>query len=328
MIRTILSTIFVGVLAAAIVFPAGAQECSQCLKPLWKSASIFVVEIDAVDQILTPESGADNIRAHVTRILKDDPGKGTQLQAFEAHLRRYDRPMGEPQLYQWDAYQLRAGQQFLIFADSKEGGFAAKLAWPRDIIPLTGEDDPVGDVALILDTLPLPLSVRAQAIAAAVTTSPKPHCQILAQYISSLLISGSDSETSELQSVLENAPASAFSDSAQGALIGLLRTDMALALQNQHGNLASLFIRVAARYFLAEPERAGLRPVSSAQNSLLQFVHSIATFEPARTAVRALPPELAKQVAQKAAALAGDARVQPDFRAMAAELRALVESKQ
>jgi len=33
MIRTILSTIFVGVLAAAIVFPAGAQECSQCLKP-------------------------------------------------------------------------------------------------------------------------------------------------------------------------------------------------------------------------------------------------------------------------------------------------------
>jgi len=34
---------------------------------LWKSASIFVVEIDAVDQILTPESGADNIRAHVTR---------------------------------------------------------------------------------------------------------------------------------------------------------------------------------------------------------------------------------------------------------------------
>jgi len=172
------------------------------------------------------------------------------------------------------------------------------------------------------------LSVRAQAIAAAVTTSPKPHCQILAQYISSLLISGSDSETSELQSVLENAPASAFSDSAQGALIGLLRTDMALALQNQHGNLASLFIRVAARYFLAEPERAGLRPVSSAQNSLLQFVHSIATFEPARTAVRALPPELAKQVAQKAAALAGDARVQPDFRAMAAELRALVESKQ
>jgi len=161
-----------------------------------------------------------------------------------------------------------------------------------------------------------------------VTTSPKPHCQTLAQYISSLLVSGSDSETSELQSALENAPVSAFSDGGQGALIDLLRADMALALQSQHRNMASLFIRVAARYFLAEPERAGRRPLTSAQNSLLQFVHSIAAFDPARAAVRALPPEVAKQVAQKAAALAGDARLQPDRRAMAAELRALVEAKQ
>jgi hypothetical protein len=236
--------------------------------------------------------------------------------------------MGEPELYQWDAYQLRVGQQFLIFSNSREGNPAAMLAAPYDITPLTGEDDPVGDMALILDSLRLPLSARVQAVAAAITTSLKPHCQTLAQYISSLLISGSDSETSELQSALENAPASAFSDGGQGALIDLLCTDMALALQSQHGNLASLFIRVAARYFLDEPERVGLRRVSSAQNSLLQFVHSIATFEPARAAVRALPPELARQIAQKAAELASDARIQPDFRAMAVELHTLIEAKQ
>jgi hypothetical protein len=328
MTRTTLSTVYAFVFAVCLVLPAGAQECSQCLKPLWQSASIFVVEIDAVDQVLTPVSGADNIRAHATRILKDDPGKALELQAFEAHLRRYDRPMGEPELYQWDAYQLRSGQQFLIFADSKEGGLAAMLASPRDIVPLTGEDDPVGDVALILDTLRLPLSARAQAVAAAVTTSPKPHCQTLARYISSLLVSGSDSETSELQSALENAPASAFSDGGQGALLDVLSIDTALALQSQHRNLASLFAKLAARYFLAEPEGAGRRPLSSAQNSLLQFVHSMATFDPARAAVRALPPELARQFAQKAAEIASDARIQPDFRAMAAELYALIEAKE
>ncbi|MGA2366640.1 MAG: hypothetical protein ABSG12_14235 [Steroidobacteraceae bacterium] len=203
------------------------------------------------------------------------------------------------------------------------------LASPRDIIPLTGEDDPVGDVALILDTLRLPLAARAQAIAAAVTASPKPHCQTLAQYISSLLVSGSDSETSELQSALENAPASAFSDSAQGALLDVLSIDTALALQSQHRNLASLFANLAARYFLVEPKkRAGLRPLTSAQNLLLQRVHSMAASDPARAAVRALPPELARQFAQKAAELASDARIQPDFRAMAVELRALVEAKQ
>jgi len=44
--------------------------------------------------------------------------------------------------------------------------------------------------------------------------------------------------------------------------------------------------------------------------------------------MRGLPPELAKQVALKAAALAVDPQLQPNFRAMAVELRALVEAKQ
>ena len=157
MIRTILSTVSAGVFAACIVFPAGAQECSQCLKPLWQSASIFVVEIDAVDEIRTPESSADNVRAQVTRVLKDGYRKGLQLEAFDAHLHRYDRPMGEPELYQWEPYQLRPGQQFLIFSNSKEGDLAAMLSSPYELIPLvssmpfTGEDDPEGDMALILD---------------------------------------------------------------------------------------------------------------------------------------------------------------------------------
>jgi len=51
-------------------------------------------------------------------------------------------------------------------------------------------------------------------------------------------------------------------------------------------------------------------------------------FDPARAAMRGLPPELAKQVALKAAALAVDPQLQPNFRAMAVELRALVEAKQ
>jgi len=329
MIRTILSTVSVAIFAACMALPAGGQECTQCLKPLWQCGSIFVVEIEAVDEIRSPQSGADNVRARVTRVVKDEYRKGLKLEAFDAHLRRYDQPMGGPELYRWESYeQLRPGQQFLIFSDSKDGDLPAMLASPYELWPAAGEaDDAVGDIALIVEALPLPFAGRVQAIAAAVTASPKPHGQTLAYYISSLLVAGSDSETSQLANALESAPPSAFSDGGHGALIDGLRSDMPLALQSQHRNMASLFVTLAARYFLIEPEKTS-RPLTSAQNLLLQFVHSIATFDPALAAVRALPPELSKQVAIKAAALGGDARLQPDRRAMAVELRALLETKQ
>jgi hypothetical protein len=141
------------------------------------------------------------------------------------------------------------------------------------------------------------------------------------------LVAGSDSETSQLANALERAPGSAFSDVGRAALLDVLSIDTALAFQSEHRGLASLFATLAARYFLIEPERAS-RPLTSAQNLLLQRVHSMATFDPARAAMRGLPPELAKQAAQKAAALAADARQLPDRRAMAAELRALIEPKQ
>jgi len=327
MTRAILSTVAFSILAACIAFPAGAQGPSNVEVPLWQCASIFVVEVEAVDQIRTPQSSADNVRVLVKRILNDGYRKGLPLGALDAHLRRYDTPMGGPESYRWADYELRAGQQFLIFSNSKEGDLAAMVASPYDITPLTGDDDPVADIALILETLPLPPSARVQAVAAAVTASPRPHCQILAYYIRSLLVSGSDSETSQLASAIESAPESAFSDTGRRAIVDVLRTGMFLAAQSEHRNLAPLFVDLAVRYLLIEPEKAG-RPTTSAQDLVLQCVHSIATFDPALAAMRALPPELAKQVATKAAALAGDARLQPDRRAMAVELHALLGAKQ
>jgi hypothetical protein len=273
-----------------------------------------------------PDASPEGVRVRVTKILNDAYHKGLQLGSIDVNLRRH-APTDDPESYAWAQYELRAGQQFLIFSESKDEGLAAMVESPRLAWWLTGKEDTVGDMSLILDTLPLPLPARVQAVTVAFSASPRPHCSFLADYISSLLASGSDSETSELASALESAPASAFSDLARGTLLDHLRTGMFDAVRSEHRNLASLFVGLAARYFLIEPDRAA-SPATSTQYLVLHCVHSMETFDLARAAVRALPPYLAKQFAQKAAALASDTRIQPDLRTLAVELRTLIEAKQ
>jgi hypothetical protein len=262
----------------------------------------------------------------VTRILNDGYHKGLQLGPLDVNLRRYG-PTDDPEVYPWAQQDLRVGQRVLVFSESKVEGLAAMIESPRLVWWLTSDEDAEGDIALILDTLQLPLTARVQAVASAVTASPRPHCWFLARYIGSLLVSASDSETSGLASALENAKGAAFSDAARTSLIDVLRTGMSLAMRSERRNLASLFVGLAARYFLIEPDKPG-SPATSVQYLVLQCVHSIEAFDPARAALRALQPELAKQFAQKAAALAVDYRIQPDLRAMAVELHALIEAKE
>src|SRR5580704_17725958 len=110
MIRRIVSAVSAGPLAACLILPAGGQECSQCSKPLWDCASIFVVEIEAVGDNYKPDASPEGVRVRITRILNDGYHKGLQLGSLDVNLRRH-APTDDSESYHWAQQELRVGKQ-------------------------------------------------------------------------------------------------------------------------------------------------------------------------------------------------------------------------
>src|ERR1035438_9903427 len=161
-----------------------------------QNASIFLAEIQSAQpgegcaQFHVTRVGycKTKVRARILRVFKGEWDRAAVPAEFEVEIQQIiNISAGAP----WLDHDIRAGQRYLILSRANQIGpsvFASTLA----PVPVTDQDDPVGDLDLILNTEPLTLHQQASAVAAVITASGTPHSYFLGRYAADLLAAGSE----------------------------------------------------------------------------------------------------------------------------------------
>jgi hypothetical protein len=148
-----------------------------------------------------------------------------------------------------DRVELRQGLRYLIFSQSK-GDPPVILGSPSASYPLSGEDDAVADVELLVNCASQSLPQQASALALAIGSTTRPHSPYLAEHASVLLRLGDDSETADLMRSIERAKLSAFTNLAQHAFL----SSLAPLHGTPPGNALRVFLTIAIRNLIDEPQ--------------------------------------------------------------------------
>ena len=313
-----------GLLVTVVATRAIAQDNAQITSWI-QGDTIFLTEIEQA----TPGEGCGQktiyyytspagscrikIRARVLRVLNDPGRSGLAPGEFESEVLPRAR-WSEPALgkYIWTGVGVGPGDRFVIFSHAAGLGFATMFEAPSGLYLLTGEDEVVADLELILSSSSLSPRQQASLAAEAVTSATKPRSPFLAQYALALICQASHPETADLARAIEDTKPSAFSDSAKrGLLWGL--SNWVKTSREPRDAVLRLFATMAARYLVAAPDQPGPGEIDIRDSIVEDYVPLIIASERARAAFRAaLTPDLASGLLAKIAALAGDTRFRPN----------------
>lgn len=246
--RILIATILVAATGTA------ADGESQIIHRYSNPGAIFEVRIETVQLGVGCENtnnrfglGAPchDVRARVLRILKSDDDHRITVSAVEAKI--LTTRLGKAGA--WDRAGLRQGVRYLVFSEIK-GGPAALFASPSAVYELSGDDNAVADVELLVNCATQPLPQQAASLALAIGATTRPHSLYLAQHASSLLLIGTDSETAELMRSIERARVSAFTTLAYH----LFLSSLAPLHSEPPENALRVFLTVTIRSLTDEPQ--------------------------------------------------------------------------
>lgn len=293
--------------------------------------SIFVAEIQdahASDwDSRVPQQRTVAVKLKVSRILKDAGHQNLAPGEFDASLLQARWPGGRigDNPYFWSDKDVRRGQQYLIFSNVKNKSLGVMFESADMAEPVSGSEDTIEDVNLVLSTSALPLYRRSQLVADALQNPAKPRSRFLAEYAAAILAAGTDSDTTPLASSLETVNIGSFSQPARSYLLWQLFQQGRTA-DYPPNNLLQVFVTLVARYFVAGPEQPPpeLDPL---QVEILQnYVPWIRSSERAAAILRkesSLP--MMQEVRHKTAQIAADTRIAVERRTQVREFLNLID---
>lgn len=293
-----------------------------------QNASIFLTEI----QRAQPGQGCaqfhvtrvgyckTKVRARIIRVFKGEWDREAVPAEFEVDIQQIiNISAGAP----WSDNNIQAGQRYLILSRAEQIGpsvFASALA----PVPVTDQDDPVGDLELILNTEPLTLHQQASAVAGALGASGTPHSYFLGRYAAALLAAGSETDTMDLARALEESTDHAFSDFAKHVLLSEL-CDRSRSAAEPPKSLLNTYIVMTVRYFLLPPKESTLDLPSLRDGILSNHIPWLLNSERAKVLMRAaLSPDLRQRLRKQVLSLAADERQRPERRQLMKELLPLI----
>ncbi len=172
-----------------------------------RNAVIFLTEIqsaqpgDGCKQFHIRKVGQckTTVRARILRVFKGGYDHDKIPAEFEVEIQQ---TIIISAISPWSDNNIQAGQRYLILSRANQIGPSAFASTFAPVL-VTDQEDPIGDLELILNTETLTLHQQASAVAEAITASGTPHSYFLGNYAAGLLAAGLESDTMGLVRAME-----------------------------------------------------------------------------------------------------------------------------
>jgi hypothetical protein len=182
--------------------------------------------------------------------------------------------------------------QYLLFYDMERAGatdhtmtLTRMFESPSAITPVTGEDDTVQDLELILAMDGYTTALQAQTVARALKTTDKPHSSFLSKLVAALLLDGSDADTLALAHAVENADPGSFTTMAKHTLLAAMWNRVCTDAPQKNG--LDVFVHMCVRYLIESPDEPNPGEIDIRSPILRNYVPSILASDRVRRAFRA-----------------------------------------
>jgi hypothetical protein len=224
---------------------------------------IFEAEVESAQQVagcpaglrsgIAPSRGVckTNVLVRVVRVLRGPEIDGQGPVRFRAEVAQwfgshFDQP------YFWTGREVHVGQRYIVLG-SQKGGLGAIFGSPDDVELIDDEVDAVGDVALVLHSMALPIDEQASAVALALQSAIGTHSRFLADYAAALLEADTGANALALGDAIVNAGDHTFSDNAKENLLFRLYSAARMASAGASGMVTDVFADLTAKYFADRP---------------------------------------------------------------------------
>lgn len=313
MSRRILYFAILSLFATGIPQSTLGQRPQKAPPPPWRCATIFVFEIEQLNSgfLATSSQGTTSgIRARVIRVLQDDRHLGLRPGEFQIP-------------HVWEGGDPEIGQRYLVYSDDATNFAGATQSFNTPVL-ITSTTNYGLEMEEVLALAHLPADEQYRHTALAVDSPARPHSSIFARFVSSLLAMGSYSDTVGLAHALDGSDDTAFSEDGKFSLLWHCRDQLMMLHELPPENMLSVFFKLSARYFLAEPKESKGAATPIQLDIFRSYVPWIRDAKMASGFRSYLSPTSYLALRAKVAELAADVRLRGEDRESAREFLGLL----